>query len=326
MATYRKRNSKWQAIIRHKNIGTVTRSFKSKSHAIKWVHEQENIIEAGHYGLLKPDSVILGELLSRYCRGDYPRVKRSANTEERRLNRLINDPISALTLDKLSSSAIAAFRDRRLPDGARTTHYDLTLIRHCLKIATHEWGLMLSSNPVDFIKMPPTSKPRQRRFNKGEYERLEQASHLTLNPHIWPIIVFAIETGMRRSEILGLTWDNISLERQLAYLPLTKNGTSREVPLSTKAVQVLNNQRSRQNTPTPFPVNANAFRLAWERLRKRADLCDLRFHDLRHEAISRFFEMGLSIPEVALISGHKDARMLFRYTHLKAGNLVTKLG
>ena len=325
MATYRKRNSKWQAIIRHKNIGTVTRSFKSKSHAIKWVHEQENIIEAGHYGLLKPDSVILGELLSRYCE-EITQGKRSANTEERRLNRLIKDPISALTLDKLSSSAIAAFRDRRLPDGARTAHYDLTLIRHCLKIAIHEWGLMLSSNPVDFIKMPPASRPRQRRLNKGEYERLEQASHLTLNPHIWPIIVFAIETGMRRSEILGLTWDNINLERQLAYLPLTKNGTSREVPLSTKAVQVLTNQRSRQNTPTPFPVNANAFRLAWERLRKRAGLCDLRFHDLRHEAISRFFELGLSIPEVALISGHKDAKMLFRYTHLRAGNIIAKLG
>ena len=149
---------------------------------------------------------------------------------------------------------------------------------------------------------------------------------LTQNPHIWPIIVFALEAGMRRGEILGLTSDNITLERQLAYLPLTKNGTSREVPLSIKAVDVLKDQRSRQNTPTPFPVNANAFRLAWERLRKRADLCDLRFHDLRHEAISRFFEMGLSIPEVALISGHKDAKMLFRYTHLKASNLVTKLG
>ena len=325
MATYRKRNGKWQAIVRHKDIGTITRSFRAKSLAVKWVAEQESKLEARSYGSLKPDSVILGELLSRYCREITP-SKRGANTEERRLNRLINDPISTLTLDKLSSSAIAAFRDRRLPDGARTTHYDLTLIRHCLKIATHEWGLMLSSNPVDFIKMPPTSKPRQRRLNKGEYERLEQASYITINHHIWPIIVFAIETGMRRSEILGLTWDNISLERQLAYLPLTKNGTSREVPLSTKAVDVLRDQKSRQDTPTPFPVNANAFRLAWERLRKRADLYDLRFHDLRHEAISRFFEMGLSIPEVALISGHKDAKMLFRYTHLRAGNIIGKLG
>jgi len=96
-----------------------------------------------------------------------------------------------------------------------------------------------------------------------------------------------------------------------------KQGSS----FSTKAVDVLRDQKSRQDTPTPFPVNANAFRLAWERLRKRADLGDLRFHDLRHEAISRFFEMGLSVPEVAVISGHKDARMLFRYTHLRAKTL-----
>ncbi|MDC1117620.1 site-specific integrase [Alphaproteobacteria bacterium] len=149
---------------------------------------------------------------------------------------------------------------------------------------------------------------------------------LTLNPHIWPIIIFAIETGMRRSEILDLTWENINLEKQLAYLPLTKNGSSREVPFSTKAVDVLRDQRSRQDTLTPFAVNANAFRLAWERLRKRADLGDLRFHDLRHEAISRFFEMGLSVPEVAVISGHKDARILFRYTHLRAKNIIVKLG
>ena len=131
---------------------------------------------------------------------------------------------------------------------------------------------------------------------------------------------------MRRSEILGLTWESTSLERQLAYLPFTENGTSREVPLSNKTVQVLGNQRSRQDTPTPFPVNGNAFRLAWERLRKRADLCDLRFHDLRHETISRFLQMGLSVPEVAVISGHKDTRMLFRYTHLRAENIIVKLG
>ena len=130
---------------------------------------------------------------------------------------------------------------------------------------------------------------------------------------------------MRRSEILDLTWKDTSLEQQLAYLPLTDKGTSREVPLSRKALDVLKGRRSRQNIPTPFPVNANAFRLAWERLRKRADLCDLRLHDLRHETISRFFELGLSITEVVLISGHKGAKMLFRYTHLRAGNIIAEL-
>jgi integrase len=75
-----------------------------------------------------------------------------------------------------------------------------------------------------------------------------------------------------------------------------------------------------------FPISANAVRLAWERVRQRARIKDLRFHDLRHEAISRFFEIGLSVPEVALISGHKDARMLFRYTQLRAENVAQKLG
>ena len=95
--------------------------------------------------------------------------------------------------------------------------------------------------------------------------------------------------------------------------------------MSTKAAQVLAGQRKRNDTPSPFPVTPNGFRLAWDRLRSRAGLSDLRFHDLRHEAISRFFELGLNIPEVAVISGHKDPRVLFRYTHLRAEELVGRL-
>ncbi|MBU0799368.1 MAG: tyrosine-type recombinase/integrase [Alphaproteobacteria bacterium] len=74
-----------------------------------------------------------------------------------------------------------------------------------------------------------------------------------------------------------------------------------------------------------FPLSDNATKLAWQRLAKRAKIENLRFHDLRHEAISRFFERGLSLPEVALISGHRDFRMLFRYTHLKAEDVAAKL-
>ena len=95
--------------------------------------------------------------------------------------------------------------------------------------------------------------------------------------------------------------------------------------MSTKATQVLAKQRQCNDTPSPFPVTPNGFRLAWDRLRSRAGLSDLRFHDLRHEAISRFFELGLNIPEVAVISGHKDPRMLFQYTHLRAEDLVDRL-
>ena len=115
------------------------------------------------------------------------------------------------------------------------------------------------------------------------------------------------------------------MDRRIAFLLLTKNGSSREVPLSTKAAQVLATQRQRNDTPSPFPITPNGFRLAWDRLRSRACLSELRFHDLRHEAISRFFELGLNIPEVAVISGHKDPRMLSRYTHLRAVDLVNRL-
>ena len=184
---------------------------------------------------------------------------------------------------------------------------------------------MLSSNPVDKVKMPPSSPARNRRLEDGEFDQLEEAAKQTKNPHIWPIIVFAIETGMRRGEILGLRWEHVDLERRIAFLPLTKNGSSREVPLSTKAAVVLAMQRQRDDTPSPFPVTSNGFRLAWDRLRRRAGLADLRSHDLRHEAISRFFELGLNIPEVAVISGHRDPRMLFRYTYLRAEELVGRL-
>lgn len=116
---------------------------------------------------------------------------------------------------------------------------------------------------------------------------------------------------------------------------MTKNGEARTVPLSPKAMLLLEGLHQARQRPSQglggascdlvFPISANAFRLAWERVRKRAGVVDLRFHDMRHEAISRFFEMGLR-PEVALISGHKDARMLFRYTHLRAVDVARKLG
>ncbi len=324
MATFRKRNGKWQAIARHRDIGTTSRSFHTKQAAINWVISVEEQLEAGTFGTLRPIHITLGELLERYSSEVTP-AKRGATTELRRLQRLIRDPVSSLRVSQLTSQAIAAFRDRRLLDGRRTCHYDLILIRHCLKVAMNEWGLMLSANPVERVKMPPSSPARNRRLEDGEFERLQEAAKQTKNPHIWPMIVFAIETGMRRGEILGLQWEHVDPDRQIAFLPLTKNGSAREVPLSTKAAQMLARQRQRDDTTPPFPVTPNGFRLAWDRLRSRAGLSDLRFHDLRHEAISRFFELGLNITEVAVISGHKDPRMLFRYTHLRAENLIQKL-
>ena len=323
VATFRKRHDKWQAIVRNKSIGTTSKSFHSKLEAKRWAFETERSIEANTFDKLHPSSVSLGDCLGRYQTLITPQ-KRGCDAENRRINRLLKDPISAVMLDKLTSKTLAQFRDRRLNDGNRASQYDLVIIRHCLKIAINEWDFLLDKNPADSVKMPPNSKPRKRRLTDAEYRLILQAADKSLNPYIRPIIIFAIETAMRQSEILNIEWSHIDWQKRTVLLPLTKNGTSREVPLSEIAYEILLKQKE-QHLDAPFPLTGNAIRLAWNRVKKRAKITDLRFHDLRHEAISRFFELGLSLPEVALISGHKDPRMLFRYTHLRAEDIVSKL-
>ena len=219
--------------------------------------------------------------------------------------------------------SIANFRDRRIKDGVRAAQIDLILIRHCIKIARIEWGVTIQSNPVDGVRISNGVKRRERRLEAGEFELLREASARCINTLIWPCIEFAIETGMRRSEILSILWRNVDLDRRIIMLPDTKNGHRREVPLTQRATAII-----KDSTPIDervFPVTDYAIRHGWDRLVRRAGISNLRFHDLRHEAISRFFELGLSVPEVAAISGHKDPRMLFRYTHLDAETISVKL-
>jgi integrase len=146
---------------------------------------------------------------------------------------------------------------------------------------------------------------------------------LSRNVHLKAAVELALETGMRRSELLQMTWDDIDRDRQTILLPLTKNGHSRVLPLTEKARAILG--RCSRDTAEVIPLSPNALRLAWDRLCKRSKVEDLHFHDLRHEAISRFFEIGLSMPEVAMMSGHRDLRMLMRYTHLSPIRLAKRL-
>lgn len=322
MATIRKHRGKWQAIVRRKGQGSASKTFHIRRDAERWAREQELKLDNGTFGKLLPQEVTLAELLIRY-RDTITVTKKGAPQETRRIQRLLKDPLTFLAADQITSDRLACFRDKRLRDGTRAAAIDLILIGHCLKIAMNEWGLSLATNPADKVKRPAPAKARQRRLEAGEYIALEKAATQTKNPCLWPLVILAIETGMRRSELLGLTWDNINLKNRTAYLPDTKNGSSRTVPLSSQAVAIISNFDKTQTKL--LPVSDNAIRLSWDKLRKRAKLDDLRFHDLRHEAISRFFENGLSITEVALISGHKDPRMLMRYTHLKAEDVALKL-
>jgi integrase len=128
---------------------------------------------------------------------------------------------------------------------------------------------------------------------------------------------------MRRSELVAIRPEHVDLEARALLIPDSKNGNSRHIPLSSEAVDTLRPLIATDGRL--FPITGNGFRLAWERLKRRTGIKDLHFHDLRHEAISRFFEMGMSVPEVALISGHREVRMLFRYTHPVRQGILAKM-
>ena len=322
MGSIRRRNGKFQAQVRRDGITPVSKTFTHKKDAVVWVRGLEARIDAGETNVSAPKATTLAHLLSRYSKEVTP-AKKGCDPEQRRLSRLLRDPISETPLSKLSSAKLAEFRDRRVHDGVRAAQYDLILIKHCIKIARLEWGVPMPSNPVDAVRIPNGIKRRERRLRDGEYDALKDAAKSCKNTLIWPMVDFAIQTGMRRSEILSLRWENLSDQRRVATLPDTKNGSKRDVPLTLKAAQVIANLPA--HAENIFPTSDYAVRHAWDRLVKRAGIEDLRFHDLRHEAVSRFFEMGLSVPEVALISGHKDYRMLARYTHMTAENVLNKL-
>ena len=322
MGSIRKRNGKYQAQVRRDGVPAVSKTFIQKRDAVVWVRGLEARIDAGEVNITVPKLLTLRDILVRYAAEITPQ-KKGREQESRRINRLLRDPIADFKLSRLNSAAVATFRDRRIKDGLRAAQIDMGIIRHAVKIASQEWGVTMPKNPVDGVRVPNGIKQRERRLLPGEYEALQQAALKCKNPFIWQIVRFAIETGMRRSEILSLRLENVDLEARIVTLLDSKNGSGREIPLSMKAVNIFT--RLSKDADNAFPVSDYSIRHGWDRLVKRAGIKDLRFHDLRREATSRFFEKGLSMPEVATISGHKDFRMLSIYTKLRARSLVNKV-
>lgn len=322
MGSIRKRSGRYQAQVRRHGAQAVSRTFTTRKDALVWIRGLEARIDLGDTSVTAPKALTLGDLLARYCSEISPH-KKGAVPEIRRLNRLLRDEVSKISLNNVNSHALASFRDRRIADGVRAAQYDLALIRHCWNIAKKEWGIPLPANPVSDIRVPNGIKHRDRRLHDGEFEKLKEAAKLSQNNYLWPMVQFAVYTAMRRSEILSLRWENVSMPERFANLTDTKNGTARQVPLSMDAISIL--KELPQETAAVFNTTDTAIRLAWPRLIKRAGIQDLRFHDLRHEAVSRFFEQGLLSSEVASISGHKDPRMLAKYTHIKMQHLLRKI-
>ncbi|CAA7626393.1 conserved hypothetical protein [Magnetospirillum sp. UT-4] len=317
-------------MVRRKGIKPRSKSFDRKNDAEKWARDLEAEIDRCAYlPDTKPaETLTLSKLMTRYLAEVTP-TKRGAAVETTRIRAMLKRDIMHRTLALLTSADLCAYRDERLKAvAAATVVREINTISHALDTAMKDWGIYLPMNPCKLVRRPAVSRGRDRRLEGDEEQRLMAACERGRITWLKPMVVLAIETGMRRGELLSMRWDEIDLDRRVVHLPITKNGSSRDVPLSSVAVATLKGLHDGpdRHPDVVFSVSPNAVRLAWERLRTRAGLRDMNFHDLRHEGVSRLFEKGFDVMEVSAISGHKTLSMLKRYTHLRAEDLALRLG
>ena len=299
-----------------------------KSDAIMWARDIESKIDRGIFlDRTEAEKTSITQLLARYLKEVTP-LKKSGIREKSRLD-LLEKHFGFLMATQLQSKHVAEFRDFRIGQGkaGATVIKELNTLSHVVDVAIKDWGLALVANPVKLIRKPKTANGRNRRLDSEEEQKLFQACRMCRTRMLEPIAVFAIETGMRLSEILRLKYQDIDFKSRVARLHETKNGEIRDVPLSNKAIQTLLAMPREISERRIFWAwcGADSIQHTWRRAVQKAGLVDFHFHDLRHEAVSRLFEKGFSLPEVAAISGHKTWAMLKRYTHLKAEDLAKKL-
>lgn len=329
MATVNKRPSgKWQAIVR-KEGRSQSQSFTMRADALRWAREIELQAERSqlqHAPTQATDRMTFGVVLEKY-RDSVTSLKRCADNETYAINGFLRScpKLANRQIDKLTTADFVAYRDHRLKlMKPATVVRELGWMQHAIDIACADWGQKLrEDNPIKRVRRPRIDNRRERRLQSGEWQALLHAVNEARTPFMKPLLKLALSTGMRRGELLSMQWKHLNLDRRTVFLPRTKNGHARTVPLGPLAVSTL--AKLPRTTSRCVPLSGNSVRLAFERLRRRAGIHDLTFHDIRHEALSRFVESDLSLAQVQMISGHRDLRMLMRYTHLQTDDIVAKL-
>lgn len=336
----------WKALIRKTGWPTLSKTFRTKRDAEDWARRTEDEMVRGVYIQRSgSERTTLEMALKRYLSEVSPTKKPSTQRSEATKAQQLVKHLGKYSMAALSAEVIAEYRDTRLgsithrgkPTSNNTVRLELALLSHLFTVAIQEWGLGLSFNPVLNIRKPSPGEGRNRRLSADEERRLLAAVNNHSNPMLGWIVRIALETGMRSSEISFLRKHQVDIKKRVVRLSDTKNDSARTVPLSKLATEAF--QAALTNPARPIDCDliffgeigkngkrsAYSFSKTWGLLKIKLGMPDLRFHDLRHEAVSRLVEGGLSDQEVSAISGHKSMQMLKRYTHLRAEDLVSKL-
>ncbi|MCL4759093.1 MAG: site-specific integrase [Rhodocyclaceae bacterium] len=353
MATISKRGkNQYQVKVRKRGFPAISKTFPTAREADSWGHEKEASMRNRDFVDLRvASSILFEEALIRY-RDTVAINHKGKDSEIIRINKMLADPISSYSLETLLPPVLIDYRDRRLAKvSAATVRRELDLISQIFSTAILDWQVPLRANPVKLIRRIPPAKERERRLRSNEEDRLRQYlaegdrtadgtfTTGTRNPWVLPLFDLSIETSARRSELLTTLWSDVHFEERYIWKAETKNGSARAITLSKKALITLQNLKAlhddlaaksaARNRPYTdmrvFKTTDNAVKKAFKRAIAKLEIQNLRWHDLRHEAISR---AAKKIPhEVALskFSGHKDPRQLRRYYHPDPSDLAEML-
>lgn len=353
MATITKRDDyQWQAKIRRKGYPVQTKTFETRTDAEAWARDIENKMDRGVFvDRSELEKTFFKDLIDRYRKEVTP-TKKGEKKELSKLKILDASKLASMTLANIKPGDIVDYRNERIKKvSAATVIKEVNLLSGIFNTAISEWKIGGLTNPVQGVRRLPIGTPppknRDRRILDLKFDdksELDWILEATQSQALKSILPLAVESAMRRGEMVGFGPEDLSLHRQVIRLDETKNGDPRVVPLSLAAVEVLRNLPETDKNGM-FGVVPDSVTQAFGRALKRARtayegwcketghhphpkfLKDLRLHDMRHEGTTRLFEdKGFNAPEVSAITGHKDLRSLKRYTHLNAEKLAKRLG
>jgi len=340
MAAIQKRGNVFRVRIIRKGYQSQSKTFSARIEAVKWARKIETEIDQG---VIKPSKTLanrmldkqisFGEAAEHYIK-NHSVHKRNCKTETGTIRTLIRlwgqDHVQSIDKAK-----VFALRDDLLARGRSgdTVNHYYNAISKIYQMLQTEWSMTVD-NPIKGVKRLPANPSRTKRINGEAETALLLACEQSTSKLLKPIVQFAIETGMRRGEFMGLKWTDVDLPSRRAFLHVTKNGEPRQVPLTLKAIQILNEVKN-EHPEQVFPISMDGLRRYFDKAIKVAKeswksegvnpFDDLRLHDCRHEALSRLSDAGLNVIELSHISGHKTLTQLARYTHPSHEAIFAKL-
>jgi integrase len=323
----------YRARARLKGYPQDTASFSRKTDARKWAEGVEAAMREGRYFTTnEAKRHTLAELVERYEWDILPLKPKAAYNRRQQLG-WWKTQLGDYRLSEVTPAKIVECRDRLLntPRLNRKRRSNSTVVRylaalsHAFSVAMKEWG-WVEDNPLRKVTKPKEPRGRIRCLEENDRKTLLQACSTSTSAHLYPVVVLAISTGMRKGEILGLHWSQVDLVRERITLHETKNGDRRGVPLAGLALTLLRALSTDRRTDTELVFSSSLvarpiqLKKAWKTALRKAGINDFRFHDLRHCAASYLVMNGASLPEVGEILGQRSVQMTKRYAHIVEGH------